>query len=68
MYYIRNVLGNDKTNLNALNRNSGNTLLLYGRDMPQVIETINQYKSKFKHEPRGPLGKFELIPCCYRKY
>lgn len=39
-----------------MNRESGNVLLLYGRDMPRVIEMINQYKNKFQHEPKGPMG------------
>lgn len=35
-------------------------MLLYGRDMPRVKQMIEQYKNKFEHEPRGPLGKLSL--------
>nr|CAI5838630.1 unnamed protein product [Callosobruchus analis] len=51
-------IAEENTNLNALQRESGNDLIIYGRDMPRVKEMINQYKSKFKHEPRGPLGSY----------
>nr|CAH7726240.1 unnamed protein product [Callosobruchus chinensis] len=51
-------IAEEKTNLNALQRESGNDLIIYGRDMPRVKEMISQYKDKFKQEPRGPLGSY----------
>lgn len=60
-FYWRYFLGNENKNLAALNSNSGDVLLLYGRDMPKVKEMIKQYKNRFQHEPRGPLGKFLTI-------
>ena len=50
--------GNEKSSLNALSRESGNTLLLYGQDIPKVKKLIEQNKHKFKHLPRGPLGSY----------
>ena len=50
--------GNEKSSLNALSRESGNTLLLYGQDIPKVKKLIEQNKHNFKHLPRGPLGSY----------
>ncbi|VEN56391.1 unnamed protein product [Callosobruchus maculatus] len=51
-------IAEEKTNLIALQRESGNDLIIYGRDMPRVKEMISQYKNKFQEEPRGPLGSY----------
>ncbi|XP_973544.4 structural maintenance of chromosomes protein 6 [Tribolium castaneum] len=51
-------INNEKSSLNALQNESGNTLLLYGRDIPRVKQLIEQNKSRFKHMPRGPLGSY----------
>lgn len=53
-------LAAENENLHAIRRESGNDMLLYGRDMPRVKQMIEQYKSKFEHEPRGPLGEINL--------
>ncbi|XP_044253818.1 structural maintenance of chromosomes protein 6 [Tribolium madens] len=51
-------INNEKRSLAALQNESGNTLLLYGRDIPRVQQLIEQNKSRFKHQPRGPLGSY----------
>jgi chromosome segregation ATPase len=49
---------NETSSLKALRNESGNTLLLYGRDVPRVKQLIEQNKSKFAQVPRGPLGHY----------
>ncbi|KAJ8935418.1 hypothetical protein NQ314_012837, partial [Rhamnusium bicolor] len=49
---------NENGNLRAIRRESGNDMLLYGRNMPRIKQMIEQYKHKFEHEPRGPLGSY----------
>ncbi|RZB39350.1 structural maintenance of chromosomes protein 6 [Asbolus verrucosus] len=55
---IESQINSEKNSLNALKNESGNTLLLYGRDIPKVKQMIEQYKNKFSHVPRGPLGSY----------
>lgn len=50
------ILANEESSLQALQRESGNTLMIYDRNMPKVIEMIRQQKNSFQHEPKGPLG------------
>ncbi|XP_050517633.1 structural maintenance of chromosomes protein 6 isoform X2 [Diabrotica virgifera virgifera] len=54
-------MNNEKENLNALSSESGNTLLLYGRDMPGIKKMIQQNIRNFRQEPRGPLGSYIKI-------
>lgn len=56
--HIEHQLTTERNKLNALKTESGNTLLLYGRDIPRVKQLIEQNKHKFKHVPRGPLGSY----------
>ncbi|XP_023020783.2 structural maintenance of chromosomes 6 [Leptinotarsa decemlineata] len=51
-------IANEKNNLRAIQAESGNELLLYGRDMPRIKQMIAQYKNRFEKEPRGPLGSY----------
>ncbi|KAG5887604.1 hypothetical protein JTB14_002613 [Gonioctena quinquepunctata] len=51
-------IANEKNNLKAIQSESGNELLLYGRDMPRIKQMIVQYRNKFDKEPRGPLGTY----------
>ncbi|XP_018567595.1 structural maintenance of chromosomes protein 6 [Anoplophora glabripennis] len=55
---IDHRIAGEKENLNAVKQESGNNLLLYGRNMPRVKQMIEQYKGRFEHEPRGPLGSY----------
>lgn len=58
---IDQKINNERNNLNAVNAESGNELLLYGRDMPRIKQMISQYRKQFQHEPRGPLGSYIKI-------
>ncbi|KAL3288876.1 hypothetical protein HHI36_003322 [Cryptolaemus montrouzieri] len=44
--------------LRSLENEDGNSLLLYGRHIPQVRQLIEQNKNKFQQIPRGPLGSY----------
>ncbi|XP_048523241.1 structural maintenance of chromosomes protein 6 isoform X2 [Dendroctonus ponderosae] len=56
--HIANEIANEESSLRALERESGNTLMIYDRNMPKVIEMIMQQKNSFQHEPKGPLGSY----------
>ncbi|CAG9820931.1 unnamed protein product, partial [Phaedon cochleariae] len=55
---IDSKIANERNNLNAIQAESGNNLLLYGRDVPKIKQMIAQYKNRFQQEPRGPLGAY----------
>ncbi|KAJ8925976.1 hypothetical protein NQ315_009831 [Exocentrus adspersus] len=55
---IDQKIASEKDNLRAVRRESGNNMIVYGRDMPRVKAMIQQYKNRFEHEPRGPLGSY----------
>lgn len=52
------IVDEHRNNLNALQGESGNDLMLYGRDVPKVKQMIEKSKKQFKQEPRGPLGSY----------
>ncbi|KAF5272537.1 hypothetical protein FQA39_LY07861 [Lamprigera yunnana] len=54
---IDSQINNASIRLSGFKENS-NALLVYGREMPQIVEAINSNKNKFMHLPRGPLGSF----------
>ncbi|KAK9744455.1 AAA domain [Popillia japonica] len=35
-----------------------NSLIVYGRDMPEIVNAIHRNEKRFIHLPRGPLGAF----------
>ncbi|GJQ78528.1 hypothetical protein Trydic_g11642 [Trypoxylus dichotomus] len=37
-------------------KNESNALVVYGKEMPEIVKAIRQNKNKFTHLPRGPLG------------
>ena len=47
---------NMRDNIRTLKNKSGNSLMLYGKDIPKILDMIERNKAKFKHVPRGPLG------------
>ncbi|CAH0551726.1 unnamed protein product [Brassicogethes aeneus] len=55
---LESKLNNEELSLQALKRESGNTLMLYGREMPTIKNLIKQNMHRFVHEPRGPLGVY----------
>ncbi|XP_057664311.1 structural maintenance of chromosomes protein 6 [Diorhabda carinulata] len=52
---------NEKKNLEALRGESGNDLLLYGREMPKIKQMIYENRKRFVQEPKGPLGSYIKI-------
>ncbi|XP_072398773.1 structural maintenance of chromosomes protein 6 [Diabrotica undecimpunctata] len=58
---IDKTIKNEEQNLKALTSESGNTLLLYGRNMPSIKKMIQQNLRTFRQEPRGPLGSYIKI-------
>ncbi|KAL1512549.1 hypothetical protein ABEB36_002130 [Hypothenemus hampei] len=55
---INEELDRERANLMLLQKQSGNTLLNYGRYIPKVKEMIERYKNSFQYEPKGPLGAY----------
>ncbi|KAI4467367.1 structural maintenance of chromosomes 56 smc5 smc6 [Holotrichia oblita] len=39
-------------------KSESNSLIVYGRDMPEIVNAIHRNEKKFTHLPRGPLGAF----------
>lgn len=33
-------------------------MLVYGKEMPRILQAINENKHKFKELPRGPIGRY----------
>lgn len=54
---MKSFLGHEESSFQALRRESGNTLIMYGKNIPKVKEMIRRNINSFRHEPRGPLGK-----------
>ncbi|XP_050312592.1 structural maintenance of chromosomes protein 6 isoform X2 [Anthonomus grandis grandis] len=51
-------ISREEASLQALNQTSGNSLVIYGRNIPTVKEIIKQNRHKFQYEPKGPLGAY----------
>ncbi|CAG9762184.1 unnamed protein product [Ceutorhynchus assimilis] len=55
---IDQEIAKEQQNLKLMQQDSGNALVLYGRNMQRVKEMIKRDIKKFKEEPRGPLGSY----------
>ncbi|XP_022920756.1 structural maintenance of chromosomes protein 6 [Onthophagus taurus] len=50
-----------KDDIESLKMKSSNSLHLYGRNIPQIMDALNCNKHKFKKMPKGPLGVYIKI-------
>ena len=39
---------------------SDNSLIGFGKWMTDLVQTLHQHKRKFKHLPKGPIGKYYI--------
>ncbi|XP_060528769.1 structural maintenance of chromosomes protein 6 isoform X2 [Cylas formicarius] len=53
---IEAQIAQERRSLQALERESGNALTLYGNGISTVVQEIERRKNEFAHVPRGPLG------------
>ncbi|KAF7273557.1 hypothetical protein GWI33_013720 [Rhynchophorus ferrugineus] len=55
---IARKISEEESNLAALRKESGNVLILYGRNIPHTLALIDKYADRFTHKPKGPLGAY----------